>query len=206
MRLWGIFLGVILRLGFVGAIAAVGVMSLSAPAYAQASGGGEGAAADAGGAGSAGSAGSAAEPSYEVGIQLGKLLPDQIEGVTEIQGLGGIRAGMRLAPRSYFEMGFITGNGEGQQWKNLHADLRMDMPVENIIGIAYVGADTVYYRGHNGGGQKIAFGGHLGGGVMAHISGLTWFRADMKFGFSPGTSLYIAAGFVWRLGGGEAGG
>ena len=31
---------------------------------------------------------------YELGFTLGSLLPDQIKGVTEIMGLGGVRGGM----------------------------------------------------------------------------------------------------------------
>jgi hypothetical protein len=107
--------------------------------------------------------------------------------------------GLRIAPQSYFEAGFISGNGEGVEWKNAHVDIRMDIPVENLVGVAYVGADTVYYTG-NGRGSKLIFGGHAGGGIQSHLSGAAWFRADMKFGFSPGTSLYIGAGLVFRLG------
>jgi hypothetical protein len=154
-----------------------------------------------------GSAASApgADALYEFGFHLGNLLPNQIGGVTEIMGLGGVRAGVRLSPLSYFEGGFITGNGEGQSWKNVHADFRMDMPVENLLALAYVGADAVYYEGVDSNTQLI-FGGHVGGGLQMHLSGTAWCRADMKFGFSPGTSLYIGIGIEWRLGGSGSGG
>lgn len=143
---------------------------------------------------------------YEFGFHLGNLLPNQIEGMTEIIGLGGGRGSFRIAPETYFEMGMIAGNGEGAQWKDVHADIRMDIPIENLVGLAYIGADTIYYQGV-GRSTKLIFGGHAGGGFQAHLSGLVWFRADMKFGFNPGTSLYIGAGFVFRMGdGGGAGG
>lgn len=141
---------------------------------------------------------------YEAGFHLGNLLPNQIDGVTEIISIGGARAGFRIAPESYVEAGMIMGNGEGVEWKNLHLDIRMDIPVENLVGIAYLGADSTYYQGV-GRGTKLIFGGHAGGGIQAHVSGSVWFRGDMKFGFSPGTSLYIGAGFVFRLGGGGSG-
>jgi hypothetical protein len=147
---------------------------------------------------------SGADAPYELGFHLGNLLPNQIDGVTEIMGLGGVRGGLRISPGSYFEAGFITGNGEGAEWKNAHLDVRMDIPVENLVGVAYVGADTIYYQGR-GQGNKVVFGGHAGGGIQAHLSGSAWFRADMKFGFSPGTSLYIGAGLVFRMGAGGAG-
>lgn len=139
------------------------------------------------------------EAPYEFGFHVGNFLPNQIDGVTEIMGLGGARGGFRLSPGTYLETGIIAGNGEGVQWKNLHVDVRMNIPVEDLLAVAYVGADSVMYKGANGG-EKLIFGGHVGGGVEAHLSGLVWFRADMKFGASPGTSLYIGCGLVFRLG------
>lgn len=140
-----------------------------------------------------------ADPPFEFGFHVGNLLPNQIAGVTEIMGLGGARMAMRLSPRSYFEGGFIAGNGEGQQWRNIHADVRIDNPVENLLASVYLGADAIYYTGI-GRGEKLVFGGHVGGAVQMPITDSTWFRTDMKFGFSPGTSLYFSLGIVWRLG------
>ncbi len=163
------------------------------PAWAQAP--------DAGGA-AGGQANTDAD--FEAGFHLGNLLPDQIDGVTEIMGLGGVRAGMLIAPQTYTEAGLIMGNGEGQKWKNIHLDIRMDIPVESLVGLAYAGADMTYYSGIDTS-DKVIFGGHVGGGVQAQVSGSIWFRGDMKFGFSPGTSLYFGFGLMWRLGGGGAG-
>ncbi|MGE4130887.1 MAG: hypothetical protein AB7F86_04580 [Bdellovibrionales bacterium] len=163
------------------------VLVLSGTAWAQAEGG-------AGGAPGGGDK----NPNFEIGIHLGNLLPNQIDGVTEIMGLGGARMAMRMGPASYFETGIIMGNGEGQSWKDIHGDFRMDIPVENMVALAYVGADAVYYQGQ-GRGSKLTFGGHAGGGAQLKMSGSAWFRADMKFGFNPGTSLYIGFGISWRL-------
>lgn len=138
------------------------------------------------------------DPAFELGFHVGNLLPNQINGVTEIMGLGGLRMGIRMAPGSYFEGGVIMGNGEGQEWKNIHADLRMDVPIENLVALAYIGADSYYYKGQNTG-QKLVFGAHAGGGVQLHLTGSTWFRTDMKFSISPGTSLYFGFGLTWRL-------
>src|SRR6185437_3631228 len=87
---------------------------------------------------------------YEFGLHTGNLLPSQITGVTEIMGLGGVRAGFRFAPFTYAEGGVVMGNGNGVQWKNMHIDVRMDMPVENLVALAYVGADSTYYSGDDG--------------------------------------------------------
>lgn len=135
---------------------------------------------------------------YELGFHLGSLLPSQIDGVTEIMGLGGVRGGLMISQGTYFEGGMIFGNGSGQKWKNLHADLRMDVPVENLVGLAYIGADSTYYKGVNAS-SRLIFGGHVGAGLRTQITGLTWFRSDMKFSFSPGSSLYIGFGFEFRI-------
>ncbi len=146
-----------------------------------------------------GSSGGASEANFEGGLHVGNFLPNQISGVTEIIGLGGVRAGMRLASGTFMEGGLITGNGEGARWKNLHLDIRIDIPVENLLAVAYVGADSIMYSG-NGVKERLIFGAHAGGGLKAHLSGIAWFRADMKFGVSPGTSLYIGVGLVFHLG------
>lgn len=135
---------------------------------------------------------------YELGLHMGKLLPNQIDGVTEIMSLGGVRGGLRLAPLAYAEGGLIFGNGNGVEWKNLHLDLRMDIPIENIVGLAFIGGDAIYYKGVTGG-NRLIFGGHAGGGVQTHLGGSIWGRADMKFGFSPGTSLYVGFGLEYRI-------
>lgn len=138
---------------------------------------------------------------YEMGFQLGDLLPNQIAGVTEIMGLGGVSAGFRIAPQTYAEGGLLMGNGSGVEWKNAHVDLRMDIPVEGLVGLAYLGADTIYYKGLNSS-SKVMFGGHVGGGIQTLLTGSIWFRGDMKFSFNPGTALYVGAGFEFRFGGG----
>lgn len=146
-----------------------------------------------------------ADSSLDLGFHLGNLLPNQVNGVTEIMGLGGVRGAYRLSRGSYMEAGLITGVGEGQDWKDIHVNYRVDSPVENFLVSAVVGGDVVYYSGRNVK-NKLVFGGHVGGGLQIHLGGSTWFRGDMKFGFSPGTTLYIGFGLVWRLGGGGAGG
>ncbi len=144
-------------------------------------------------------AGGTDDAAFEFGAHIGNLLPNQISGLSEITGLGGVRVGARIAPLSYFETGLIMGNGNGSEWKNLHVDLRMDIPVENLVALAYVGADAIYYKSLNSG-TRLIFGGHAGGGMQTQLSGNVWGRADMKFGFSPGTSLYVGFGLEVRLG------
>ena len=143
-------------------------------------------------------AAASATGNWEMGFHLGTLLPNQVSGVSEIMGLGGVRGGMRLGPNGWLEAGFISGNGDGQQWKNIVTNLRMDVPVENLVGIAMVGFDVVQSKGPDEGGN-INFGGHVGAGIQAVMGTNVWLRTDMKFGFSPGTSLYVGFGMTYRF-------
>jgi len=139
---------------------------------------------------------------YEAGILLGNLLPNQIPGLTEVTGMGGVQAGYRISSVSFFESRFIVGNGHGANWKNLELSVRFDIPIESLVALVYLGGDAVNYTGV-GQGDRIVFGGHLGGGVMSLLGGNTWFRADMKFASSPGTSLFIGFALLFRFSGGQ---
>lgn len=141
--------------------------------------------------------------SSEVGFHLGNLLPAQIDGVTEIMPLWGVRGAYRLRD-AFVEAGAIAGNAEGAEWANVHLSLRGDFPIEGLVGTVFAGFDGTQFKGVNKT-AKIFGGGHLGGGVMANISPTVWFRADMKLNVNPGTSLYIGFGFVFRFKGGGAG-
>lgn len=141
---------------------------------------------------------------YELGLMIGSLLPNQISGVTEIMGLGGVRGGMRFAPAGWLETSLNMGNGSGQTWRNVDADVRMDIPIENLVGIAYLGLDVLNYEGP-GKSSTFGFGGNVGGGIQAHMGGGIWLRTDMKFQINPGTSLMIGLSAIWRFGGGGGG-
>lgn len=135
---------------------------------------------------------------YEAGLNLGNLLPNQIPGLTEITGLGGMRAGFNVGERAFIEGGFATGKGEGAEWTNTYASFRLDMPVETLVGVAFLGFDATYYKGV-GRTKKLFGGGHVGGGLMALVGGAVWFRSNMKFTVNPGTSMYIDFGIVFRF-------
>lgn len=144
--------------------------------------------------------------SYELGAHIGSLLPNQIDGVSEIHPQWGLRMGFGMGGAGTAEITANAGNGEGVMWKQLSLSARMDMPIEELVGIVFIGLDMSIYETLTQE-QKILGGGHIGGGVMSHISQDLWFRVDMKFNINPGTSLYIGGGFVFRFGdGGSEGG
>jgi hypothetical protein len=135
---------------------------------------------------------------YEFGFHLGDLLPNQIPGVTEVMGMGGLRAGVRVSPVAVAEAAVTTGNGDGAEWKNADLGVRLDMPIDTLVGFVLLGADLTDFQGV-GQSEQIAFGGHLGGGLMTSLGGSLWFRSDMKFMFNPGISLYIDFSLLFRL-------
>jgi hypothetical protein len=135
---------------------------------------------------------------YEIGFHLGDLLPNQIPGVTEIMGMGGLRGGYRLSPVAVSELGFTTGNGDGAQYKNIDFGLRLDMPLDTLVGFVLLGVDITNYKGV-GADPVTAGGGHIGGGIMTSLGGSVWIRSDMKFVFNPGISMYIDFSLLFRL-------
>lgn len=135
---------------------------------------------------------------WEWGASGGRLLPNQIPGLTEILGLGGVRGGYRIGDMGFVESGVAVGSGFGASWTNAHLAARMEVPVETIVGIVFLGIDGVHYEGE-GRSAKTFGGGHVGGGVQAQLGGSVWFRSNMKFTINPGTSMYIDFGLMFRM-------
>lgn len=144
--------------------------------------------------------------SFEFSGQLGNVLPNQVPGVTEITPQWGVRTGFRTSKKGFVEVGGTAGKGSGVSWSDLSLSLRMDIPVETIMGFTYLGGDLISYEAPSHGARKFFGGGHVGGGVMSLVGDAIWFRADMKFNINPGTSLFIGAGFMLRFGGGSGSG
>lgn len=140
--------------------------------------------------------------SYEFGAHVGNILPNQVEGATEIQPQWGLRAGFGLGGAGTSEFTFNAGKDQGVDWKQMSASVRMDMPIEELVGHVYVGLDLTMYESEIKP-RVVLGGGHIGGGVMALLSKDLWFRADMKFNINPGTSLFIGGGFLFRFGSGQ---
>ncbi len=136
---------------------------------------------------------------FEFGPQMGNILPNQIDGVTEIHPQWGVWTGFGLGGDTTMEFLINAGNGNNVEWSQGSASLRMDFPVETLVGFAYIGADATHFKG-SGKAKKLFGGGHVGGGFLTVISRDLWFRVDMKFNVNPGTSLYISSGFIFRFG------
>ena len=136
------------------------------------------------------------EGGFEYGFLLGKLLPNSIDDATEIVPQWGIRASHPWH-RYNLEYGFLGGAGEGVSWGNLHVSLRIDLPVEQILGNVYLGFDAISFK-PDGKTQQLLGAGHVGGGIMSQIDPDIWFRLDMKLNVNPGTSMFFGVGFMIR--------
>jgi hypothetical protein len=141
----------------------------------------------------------------EMGFHVGRLLPDQINGLTEIISGWGVRYGMKTS-RGFIELGGNFHSGEGSTYNTLSVSMRGDIPVESLVAEVFAGFDLAQISTPLMGESSYVGGGHVGGGIMALIGGDVWFRSDMKFNINPGTSLYIGFGFEIRFAEGGAGG
>ncbi|MCB0355659.1 MAG: hypothetical protein KDD40_01550 [Bdellovibrionales bacterium] len=143
--------------------------------------------------------------SYELGAHIGNILPNQVPGASEIQPQWGLRLGFGLGGSGTTEFTANAGNGEGVMWKQASISVRMDMPIEELVGQVFIGGDITMYETQTQAAKTFG-GGHVGGGVMSLISRDLWFRVDMKFNINPGTSLFIGGGFLFRFGSESGGG
>lgn len=138
-------------------------------------------------------------PQWEVGAAVGRLLPDQVDGVTEVMSLGGAHLAYRLSPMVYAQSHFLTGNGHGQSWRNLGLSVRLDQELQDFLVSIYGGAQSTLSSGP-GVKESNEFGGFVGGGLLMSTGGPTWLKMDMNFGFGPGTTLLISLALLLRFG------
>ncbi len=138
------------------------------------------------------------------GIHTGPLLPNQIQGMTEIMPVWGVRYGLPVR-KGMLEMGVANARAYGVEYYNISASIRGDYNIDDMYALIYAGIDSHYYS-PNGAPFNMYFGAHVGGGFAAHLGDLLWFRTDMKFNVNPGTALYIGFGLEWRMAAGEGAG
>ncbi len=143
----------------------------------------------------------------EASFVCGPFLPNQIAGITELMALCGGRFGIKINQKTFMETMILSGSGRGQRYLMGSASFRADVAYEDIIASAYLGADIHYPTAPiydsaglaTGETTSIYFGGHVGGAMWAQLGDSTYFRTDMKFNLSPGTSLFIGFSLVLRF-------
>lgn len=135
----------------------------------------------------------------EISLYLGSLLPNQIDGVTEILPVFGGRYGFRTGSMGLVEFGLSNTHAEGVDFTTFSGSLRADLPaIDQFVGMIYGGIDFHYYRPAGSEDRRTETGLHVGSGLLMHASDTLWFRTDLKFQAAPGTSLVILFGLVFR--------
>lgn len=133
-------------------------------------------------------------PMSRFGMHMGNLLPNQIEGISEILPMWGFRYSWPKK-KSLIELGAMNAQSLGVNFNTVELSIRGDIPMEGIFGIVYAGIDVHYYKAPSYTEYRTAGGGHVGGGVVAALGDYLNFRTDMKFNVNPGVALYIGFGF-----------
>ncbi|MCM2282752.1 MAG: hypothetical protein NDI61_13005 [Bdellovibrionaceae bacterium] len=142
----------------------------------------------------------------EYSFHAGSLLPNQIDGITEIMPFVGLRYATSLNYGS-IELGVSNSHAHGADYTFMTASFRGELaPMPDIATVFYAGPDFHYFRPTNNIGRRSETGLHVGSGMMMHLGGPFWLRADMKFNMHPGTALYIGFGFALRTSGEGGGG
>lgn len=140
-----------------------------------------------------------AEQASEISLFVGSLLPNQIDGVTEILPVFGGRYGFSTDRLGVAEFGVSNTHAEGVDFTILSASLRADLPaIDQFIGSVYGGVDLSWFRPAGSEDRKTETGLHVGAAMAIMVSDTLWFRSDLKFNASPGTSMALQFGLVFR--------
>jgi hypothetical protein len=134
----------------------------------------------------------------EFRLFIGHILPNQIEGVTEIMPVFGASYGLQTAA-GVVELGGSNVHAEGVDFTTFSGSLAGQFPAApDILGLVYGGLDLNYYRPVNESARKTETGVHFGTGMLLHVANTLWLRGDIKMMGGPGTSLWILFGLVFR--------
>jgi hypothetical protein len=144
----------------------------------------------------------AAGSGSDFSVSVGSLLPNQIDGVTEILPVFGGRYAMSTG-LGKLEFGGFNSHAEGVDFTTGEASLRGDFPVgDGAVGLVYAGIDLNWYAKKNSSDRQTETGFHIGTGAMLHVAETFWLRGEFKFMGGPGTSLYLLFGIAFRSPGG----
>lgn len=138
-------------------------------------------------------------------FHMGPLLPESIPATDEILSGVGFRYAYPYSSKSLIEAGYTGSNSEGVKYSNIDVSLRGDMPFQDIFVFGLIGLDSARIKGATSEDFTYYVGGHVGGGLLAHIADTLFLRMEMRFNFHPGTILFFGFGFEYRFGSGGSG-
>ncbi len=143
--------------------------------------------------------GGGADGGSEFSLFIGSMLPNQIDGVSEILPVFGGRYGLPTARLGVAEFGFANSHAEGVDFTTFSGSLRADLPaIDQFVGSVYGGLDISYFRPAGAEERQTDTGLHVGAAHAVYASDTLWFRTDLKFNASPGTSLSLLFGIVFQ--------
>jgi hypothetical protein len=133
-----------------------------------------------------------------VSVFTGPLLPNNIDGVTEIQSSWGARLAKVAEWVDFYEAGLLVSNAKGVELFNYFISAKIEVDTKAFLTQVYAGLDFLIYESNKGFDDKV-FGMHAGTAFLAHISETIFFRTDMKLTFKPGNTLFIGFGLETRF-------
>jgi hypothetical protein len=145
--------------------------------------------------------GEVAPVGQEFSFHMGPLLPDQVYETAEILKAVGVRYGYPFSAKSLTEFGYTGAHTAGAKYTNFDLSLRGDVPILDLFAFGLIGADITRIHGPATP-SKIYPGGHIAGGVLAHVADTLFLRTELRFTFNPGTILFFGFGFEYRFGAG----
>ena len=138
----------------------------------------------------------------DISLFIGSMLPNQIDGVTDILPVFGGRYGFQTGLGT-IEAGGSNTHAKGVDFTNLDLSLRGEQPVApGVSGLIYGGADFNWYIPQGSSDRQSVWGFHLGVGGAMTVTDTVSLRGDIKFMAGPGTSLLFLIGVLFRTGSG----
>ncbi len=141
--------------------------------------------------------------SYDIGLHFGPLLPNRISKVRDIIPGWGVRLAAPTA-KGIFELELYHGQGSGIVYRTASFDYRLDIPNPYLPTHFILGMHADLYSPPNLD-SRYAGGWHYGGGITEEIAGPLLLRADFKYRYGPGESLYVGVGLLYRIQSGSGG-
>lgn len=144
-----------------------------------------------------------ADGSDDISLYVGSMLPNQIDGVTEILPVFGGRYGFGTKIGTV-EVGGANTHAEGVDFTTISGSLRGDFDLgDGMSGLIYGGMDWNWYIPAGATDRQSETGFHIGTGALMSVTQNLALRADLKFMGGPGTSLYLLFGVLFKSSAGQ---
>jgi hypothetical protein len=134
----------------------------------------------------------------DIAIHGGFLLPNQIDGVTEIMPFWGLGYA-RDTSLGMMVFDFYNSNAKGVTFNTLSVSARGErLLADHVIGMILGGVSYNAYMPQGKSSFESVLGAHIGLSAMTYLAESAWISADLRFMASPGTSLSIGASLIFR--------